>query len=288
MNIHAYISKFTTRLKKDGKSDYTIVAYQKDVEQLADYLKEKDIQQISKKDLNNFIKYNIKERGLTKKTTSRKINSFKTFFRFLITIKKLNKNPSEDIAHPEFEHSKPNILSQLEYKAIRDTARSNNRLYTIIELMLQTGLKIGEVSRLKTEDVKINKTNVKLHIEEYQNNAMRIIELNPIAANAMREYIKKRPDRNNDQGYLFSTRTGKNMLIRNIRTALNRVFKRAGVTNIRVNDIRNTFICHQIENGVGLKAIADHVGHKRIASTENYLVVTERKHPGNEREIIPL
>ena len=279
---------FTKYLKGLKRSEATIVAYTKDLEQLADFVGAKDIKDINKKDLNNFVKDIINKRKFSKKTASRKINSFKTFFRYLEIKEILNENPSTKISHPEIEENHPRVLAQVEYKAIRDTARKNIRNYTMIELMLQTGMKIGEVSRLKLEDVKLNSLPPKIFIREHESNPLRVIDLNEIAIEIIKKYLKYRQKRPNDKGYLFNTRSGKNILIRNIRTAINRICRRAGVKAVRVNDFRNTFIAHQIENGLKLDKIAEFVGHKRSASTEKYLAVTERKTPGDGTDIVPL
>jgi len=287
-SIGGLIPEFIKYLGSAGRSDSTLVAYKKDLEQLADYLDDKDVGEINKKDLNNFVKFIIKERELTKKTASRKINSFKTFFKFLIDKKKISQNPADEIDHPDVEQNLPRILSQIEYKAIRDTARGNIRLYTMIEIFLQTGLRIGEVSRLKLEDAKVETNPIKIIINEFQSNSPRIIELNETAALALKTYIESRRDKQNDQGYVFNTRTGRNVLVRNIRTAMNRICKKAGVINVRVNDFRNTFICHQIENEVSLEKTAEYVGHRRLASTEKYLQITQRKTPGTKTQIVAL
>lgn len=149
MDINSQIEPFVKHLKQNNRSESTIIAYKKDLEQLQNYLSNKPIAQITTKDLKQFIKYLMNDRGFTKKTTSRKINSFKTFFKFLIENNKLDNDISLSVKHPELESKLPRVLSQIEYKAIRDTARRNIRLYTIIELLLQTGARIGEISRLK-------------------------------------------------------------------------------------------------------------------------------------------
>jgi len=288
MPISDYIQKFTKNLKSDGKSSSTIIAYKKDIEQFVEFIQDKNIEEVTQKDVEKFVKYQIKEKGVGTKTASRKINSIGNFFRFALDKKIVKKNPTIGIKHPESEERLPRCLSQLEYKAIRDTASSNLRLFALIEILLQTGAKIGEISRLKLNDVTIMPEGSRFLITAYQSNPARMIDLNSKADKVLRKYMEIRKARPNDKGYLFNTRTGKNMIIRNIRTAVNRIFKQAGVKDARVNDLRNTFICHQIENGVNLKTIAKYVGHKRTLSTEKYLEVTERKTPGTGTELFEL
>lgn len=288
MDINSQIEPFINYLRNVGRSESTIIAYKKDIEQLTKYLQNKPITKTTTKDLKQYVKYLVNNKGFTKKTASRKINSLKTFFRYLTEAGKLTVDISLPVKHPEIENKPSRTLSPLEYKAIRDTARRNIRLYTMIELLLQTGIRIGELSRLKIEDIKLHNGIRRLIIREYESNEMRIVELNDIIAEALQNYLQKRKKVQNDQGYLFTTRTGRNVLVRNIRTAVNRVFQKAGVQNARVNDLRNTFICHQIEQGMDIDKLAEIVGHKRISSTEKYLSLLGKKMSGNNKVITPL
>ena len=78
------VDKFVTYLKSQGKSEFTIVAYRKDLEQFVGFLtsKEKnDIREVKKDDIEGFINKLLAE-NYTKKSASRKLNSIRTFFRY--------------------------------------------------------------------------------------------------------------------------------------------------------------------------------------------------------------
>ena len=288
MSIDEQIKPFCKYLQKKERSSFTITAYKTDLEQFAKFLNGKLIEKISTKDINKYQKHLIRENNLTEKTASRKLNGIKTFFKFLISQGILKKNPSEGVNYPKVESKAPKRLSQIEYKAIRDTARHETKSFAMIELMLQTGIKIGEASRLKLENVNLNSNSPHIFIKENQSNESRIVELNQPAIACLSEYMKNRAKTRNDEGWLFQTRTGKSIHPRNMRSSLNRIFKKAGVKGATVNDLRNTFICHQIENGMSLKTLAKIVGHKHTSSTELYLQTTERKTPGTKQLIAEL
>ncbi|MBN1332097.1 tyrosine-type recombinase/integrase [Candidatus Dojkabacteria bacterium] len=288
MSKDTHIELFCEDLKRKGRSSSTITAYKADLDQFSSFLNEKDLLKAGPKDIIKFQKHLIKENNSTEKTASRKLNSIKAFFKFALLRNLVSKNPALDISYPKIEGKAPTKLSQIEYKAIRDTARSEFKAFAMVELILQTGLKIGELSRLKLEQVKLDSNPPHVFIEKYQTNESRIVELTRAAKKCLIEYIALRPKARHDRGYLFQTRTGSQILPRNIRSTLNRIFKNAGVKNATVNDLRNTFICHQIENGMSLKKLAEIVGHKHTASTEMYLAITERKAPGTSQTITEL
>ena len=70
---------------------------------------------------------------------------------------------------------------------------------------------------------------------------------------------------------VFVTKTGRSFLIRNIRTIINRYFRQAGIKDATVNDLRHTFIAHQLASGASVVVIQKLVGHKRLSTTEKYL-----------------
>lgn len=265
--------EFIKYLQEKKSAHATILAYSKDVEQLIVFLSDlgkKSFAEIEKADLEAFLK-KLAADNYTPKSISRKINSIKTFYRFLKAQNKITVNPATEITHPKYEVKPPRILSKMEYRALRDACRSDIRTYAIVELFLQTGIKISELANLKLEDIK----GQELVIRPYENHPERIIPLNKAAKAALEKWLAQRPKSDNQA--LFITKTGKPLLIRNIRTTIDRYFKLAGIENAKVNDLRNTFIAHHLSAGTPLTVISKLVGHKRLATTEKYLNLVKDK-----------
>ena len=269
---HPIIKTFEDKLKSDNKSIYTIIAYTKDIEQFLDFctdVRKKDLSKVSSEDIEAFIE-DRKKKGYTLKSISRKLNSIKTFFRFAIEQKHIESNPSSTISHPKLESHVPRILTTQEYRSLRDACRRDQRLYSIVELLIQTGMKIGELCRLELEDI-VYKNNIpsKLRIKKYESSLEREIPLNEPAATAISDYLEIRP-KFEGKNTLFLTKTGNPLLMRNIRFYLDRAFKKAGVKDATVNDLRNTFIAHHLAKGTSILFISQIVGHKRVSTTERY------------------
>jgi integrase/recombinase XerC/integrase/recombinase XerD len=73
------------------------------------------------------------------------------------------------------------------------------------------------------------------------------------------------------------------MLVRNIRSAVNRYFRLSGIKNATVNDLRHTFIAYQLAAGVSPVLIQKIVGHKRLSTTEKYLELIKEKISASEK-----
>ncbi len=270
--VHEAHTKFIGHLNNQGRSSATVLAYGKDIEQLKDFLKELErnkVHEISTKDLQAFMAKLSKE-GYTPKSISRKTNSTKTFFRFLKINDFITDDPALLLEHPKFEMKPPRILTKTEYRALRDAARSDTRMSAIIELLLQTGIRIGELSRLQLSDVKFGNQKIgELHVPAGESYPERTVPLNKAAEGALKRYIDVRPKSKNET--LFVTKTGRPLLVRNIRTAIDRYFKLAGIHNAKVNDLRHTFVAHHLMSGTSLVLVSKLAGHKRLATTEKYL-----------------
>ncbi len=261
------LDKFIKTLQEQGKSNFTIIAYKKDLEQFIGFLTKKeieDVREVKKTHIEEFINELINN-NYTKKSASRKLNSIRTFFKFLKNEGIITYNPALDVAHPKQKINPPRILSKLEYMALRDYAKKDTRTYAMIELILQTGLKIGELANIHLDDIKENT----LIIKKYGTTPEREIPLTEPAKKAIEEYLKVRPQTKDT--HLFVTRKGTPLLIRNIRQIISRCFDDVGIENATVNDLRNTFIAHQLSNGASIEYVAQIVGHKRLSSTERFL-----------------
>jgi site-specific recombinase XerD len=276
--LPSLLEKFVSHLKSQGKSQFTLVAYKKDLEQFIGFLttKEKnDIREVKKEDIEGFIAKLLAD-NYTKKSASRKLNSIRTFFRFLKNDNIIEQNPSLDISHPKYTQTPPRILSKLEYRALRDLAKEDPRTYALVEVLLQTGIKIGELAELRVPDIK----EEAIRISPYGKNTQRDVPLNKPAKKALEDYLKIR-NGNAKSDHIFITRTGQPLLIRNIRQIIDRCFREVEIEHVTVNDLRNTFIAHQLMNGASLEYIAKIVGHRRVSSTERLLKLvkeeTERK-----------
>ena len=259
--------EFKKYLSENKRSASTIVAYGKDIEQLVSFLQElskNHIYEVTKGDLESFLAKMTKN-GYTPKSISRKLNSTRTFYRFLKVNEYVTDDPSLLVAHPTYQLASPRILTPTEYRALRDAAGPDARMFAIIELLLQTGIRIGELAALKLSDIK----KEGLRIAPAEKHLERIVPLNKRAQEALNKYIDVRPKVTSD--HLFITKSGKPFLIRNIRTAVERYFRLAEIKNAKVNDLRHTFVAHHLKHGVSLVLISKVLGHKRISTTERYL-----------------
>jgi len=271
------LGKFTDFLKKQKRASATILAYKADITQLVKFLEKKGLTSpgsVTSVLLNEF-KADLERNGYIAKSVSRKINSIKTFFKFLKTDGFIQEDPAAAVTHPKYEIKPPRILSRLEYRALRDACRGDARISAVVEIMLQTGIRIAEAANLSLDDIKENE----IHIKTYESHGERDIPLNKAAKEALNRYFTERPKVK--ERSLFVTKTGRSFLVRNIRSSIEKYFELAGIKDATVNDLRHTWIFHHLASGTPLVVISKLAGHKRLSTTEKYLKLIGEKKEGS-------
>src|SRR3989344_9628765 len=268
-------NEFIEPLRGKKRASATILAYGKDIEQLISFLEElqkNHVHEITADDIKAFLA-KMQKSGYTLKSLSRKLNSTKTFFRFLKVQEYITDDPATIVEHPKFDTKPPRILSPIEYRALRDAARDDWRLAAIIEVLLQTGIRIGELANLRTDDIYWSDGGKEgqLYVRPLENRPERTIPLNKAAENALKRYVDIRPKTINKA--LFVTKTGRALLVRNIRTAIDRYYRKAGIGGAKVNDLRHTWVAHHLSAGTSIVLISKVAGHKRLSTTERYLTL---------------
>ncbi len=259
--------EFVAFLKGKKHSSATILAYGKDIDQLATFLEElnrEHVHDVSQEDIQAFMA-KLAKTGYTPKSLSRKLNSTRTFYRFLKVNEYITDDPSLLVSHPRYELAPPRILKPTEYRALRDAARNDARMSAIVELLLQTGIRIGELADLRLADIQGDT----LRIRPHEKHEERVVPLNKPGKDSLNRYLKTRPEVTDN--HIFITKSGKPFLVRNIRTAIERYFRLAGIEGAKVNDLRHTFVAHHLGHGVSLVLLSKILGHKRISTTERYL-----------------
>lgn len=266
-------SQFIQHLKEIDRAPATIVAYNKDLEQLEEFLAQKgknEIEKIGLEDLKDFQQTLLTNR-YTPKSVSRKTNSIRTLFKYLKSSGQMGDDPASLLSHPKYEMKPLRILSPMEYRALRDACRYDIRTAAAVEILLQTGIRISELAEITLDDLKSGEGGNpdELFIRGSNRFTQRRIPLNNSAQDAIKAWIETRPQARVKN--LFVTKTGKPLLVRNIRSQIDRYYRLAGVEDAKVNDLRHTFIAHQLKGGAPLHLVSKLAGHKRLSTTERYL-----------------
>jgi len=141
-------------LHDQGRSPYTVKAFLGDIQLLASHLPpDRAIGAITTRDLNNFLLWLQNGRGVpcSPKSLSRRITAIKAFFRWLRKNGILVVDPAEKVLQQSVISPLPQVLTLEEEEkvlqvaqAYRKAKKPDARPYTLLKLLLVTGIKKGE------------------------------------------------------------------------------------------------------------------------------------------------
>lgn len=148
------IAAYEMYLVDQGRSAHTIKAFISDLQLMQSYFPpDKTISSVTTIDLNNFLRWMENDRGVpcSPKTLSRRITSIKSYFKWLNKSGATAMNPAEKVVQRTVRSPLPKVLDDVEQRsalitaeAMRHKAKPDTRPYTLLYLLLHTGIKKSE------------------------------------------------------------------------------------------------------------------------------------------------
>lgn len=281
MNYENKIEDFKNYLLLEKKySKNTIVSYTNDLNKFKNYFENKKIlKNINHNDIKEYIRYLSKEENT--RSIARTISTLKSFYKFLLIEKLINKSPLENISSPKQKKELPKILSEEEIDKLLNIPLNNNYSYrnkAMLELMYSSGLRVSELINLKVIDIDLDMALVRVY---GKGSKERVIPLGEFAINALKEYItyhrssmlKKKPC-----DYLFLNSRGDKMTRQAFFKILKELAKTKNIkTEFSPHTLRHSFATHLLKHGADLRSIQELLGHSDVSSTQIYTHISNEK-----------
>ena len=142
-----------THMASRNMAPRTRVEYGRDVDGLIAYLHDglhlDDPRSIELKHLEQYLA-ELDRRGLSGSSRRRKAAAIRSFFTFLDGHDYVTHNVAGRLRPPGRSGREPRVMSEAEYKRLQDACRFHPRDQAIIEVFLQTGIRLSELARLRT------------------------------------------------------------------------------------------------------------------------------------------
>jgi integrase/recombinase XerD len=163
------------------------------------------------------------------------------------------------------EYTKVATRGGTAFRMKRPTAARDKAL---ISLLLDTGLRVGEVTRLKIEDINLN--NGEVHVAPYgsgQKTKPRTVFLGKTSRRAVWYYLSSRDYRANEPLFKLSTKSIYHLLLR--------MGERATVSNVHPHRFRHTFAIFYLRNGGDVFSLQRILGHSSSDTVQHYLALAD-------------
>ncbi len=271
------IKLFLEFLQKDKKlSNNTLQSYKRDITQYESYINEENLQyqKVNKEDIKKYLD-NLKNIGKKTSTISRNLASIRSFYQYLLRVKRIKEDPTEGIQSPKVEKRVPSVLTSQEVELLLEQPKSVDlkgiRDKAMLEFAYATGMRVTEIITLDIDDVNLKEGYVNCK----HTNKQRNIPLGAISIKAIKEYIEKaRPYliKSEDEKSLFVNINGKRLTRQGFWKIVKFYKEQAHIEkDITPHVLRHSFATHLLQNGADLKAIQVMLGHSDISSTQVYM-----------------
>jgi len=265
------IDEYIEYLEKiKGYSKNTITSYKTDIKKYFEYINTKNKKYY---EIEKYVQ-SLSKSKYAKSTVNRKIVSISSFFNWCINQKKLNIKDIKQIKNIKTERKLPTILTSNYINNLLDTIPTSTskeiRDRTIIEILYSSGLRVSELTNLKVNDFKNNKSLKVLG----KGNKVRILPMTDKSFDYMNLWISKyRSEYKNEKSgnYIFLGVRGGKISDREIQR----------IVNLRLgtfpHSIRHTFATHLLDGGADLRVVQEMLGHTDPSTTQIYTHVSKKQ-----------
>ena len=241
------------------------------------------ILQIGTAELAAFRHYLLKEKSQRPATVNRRIQSLRLFFYWLQEAHDIKDNPAEHLRYVRYiRRSQPSAMNRQEVIAMLNAASNSphgmaKRNTALVQLMLQTGLRVGEVAALGYGDIYLAARSGWVQVRTGKGLKFRQIPLNVTARRTLRDYLDTQETISDDSPVFLSKRKTR-ISVRAIQNVITELAQKAQINRISVSThtLRHTFAANYLKSNPGkLVELAVLMGHESLDTTAIYTLPSQ-------------
>ena len=285
--MNKWIEKYERYLTLLNKSERTIINYTKTLKKIIKDERIEDIEEFVDMDRSYWFSWVEKQRETGKNsiaTINCKIKQMSSWYHFLVNEGIVSNNPLykfpriNDKGETDYKGDKAfsdDIIRAIlqatdkeEFNKHSDYINLRNKV--IVKLVFSTALRIGEMSRIKIEDLKLEDSN-KIMVRSKGNKGR--IGRSTNCNNEVAELIKELVSYNPNREYLFTNENFERLMEQGIRNVWYDTCNIAGVPRVHFHNVRHTIGTKMGQNpNITLQEIKDTLGHSNINTSQKFYI----------------
>ncbi|HBV87362.1 MAG TPA: tyrosine recombinase XerD [Desulfosporosinus sp.] len=283
MLVDEALSLFVGHQSSQNRSDYTLIAYQTDLNQFFRFASSElnqepetlTVDQIDIYIVRSFLGV-LSDHGLARKSMARKLAALRSFFKFLCHKDILLNNPVQRVASPKLGRKLPHFLYQDQVEGLlsapddKDILGCRDRV--ILELLYGSGLRVSELVGLNRESIDLDSGLIRVL---GKGSKERVIPVTNYAIRAIKTYLTRRVDQH--QALLLNYQ-GTRLSERSVRRILDKLVGKISLEqHVNPHMLRHSFATHLLDGGADLRSVQELLGHKKLSSTQIYTHLTRER-----------
>ena len=277
------IDQFLNYLRFErNTSPLTVQTYEEGLREFESYLSLKDaglsLDRVDTDLIRDWME-SLMDKGNTASTINKKLSAVRSFYRFALKRKLVEKDPAHCVAGPKKSKPLPQFLREKEMDNLLDVIEWGDdykdvRARTILLLFYEAGLRRAELTGLNDADVDFEAGQLKV---TGKRNKQRIIPFGEELSLVLSRYMAVRDEQvvRKAEGALFLNDKGERMTGDQVYVIVHRYL--SAVTSLKKRSphvLRHTFATAMLNNGAGLETIKKLLGHESVSTTEIYAHTT--------------
>ena len=265
-----------------NRSELTVRRYEQSLRDFESYFKNRD-SQLSWESVDSDVirdwMESMMDKGDMASTVNSSLSAVRSFFRFALSRKLVDRDPSYVVKGPKKQRPLPQFVREEEMNRLLDTPQmweegfAGLRARTIILLFYETGIRLAELIGLDVQDVDFAAHQIKV---TGKRNKQRIVPFGAELEMALQEYLQQRnvlPLQQDDA--LVLSDKGKRMTRYQVEVIVKQHLSLTTTLKKRTPHVlRHSFATAMLNNGAGLEDVRLLLGHESVATTQIYTHTT--------------
>jgi integrase/recombinase XerC len=273
--MRKHIFDFLNYLRNERNvSPHTLRGYLSDLEQLSNFLGDKELSQVDHQTLRRFIAH-LMQGDVKKSSIARKLSAVRSFFRYLNRDGTLTSNPARLVTTPRREKRLPAVLTADDALRLMESPNEKKpedhammlRDRAVLETLYSTGIRASELIGMNREDIDHHASLIRIRGKGRKE---RIVPIGTKARDAIDAYLAGR-SRIAETAAIFIGPSGKRLTARTVQRILENHRKQLGMQQkASPHTLRHSYATHMLESGADLRAIQELLGHASLSTTQRY------------------
>ncbi len=258
-------------------AQHTRTAYETDLSQFQQYAKAQfDIDAVA--DISHFHIRSwlatFKDEGLAPRSINRKLSGLNSFYKYLLRLGVVEKNPVKQLHALRLPDRLPMYLKEQEMQNLLEEITfeegfkgATDRL--ICEMLYRLGIRRSELINIKENDIEWSLKQLRVL---GKGNKERLVPLSSEMLNTFKAYIQEKKSLPvDDTHHLLVLETGRPLYESYVYRVVKHYLSQVTTLSKRSPHIlRHTFATHLLNNGANIQAIKELLGHSSLAATQVY------------------
>jgi integrase/recombinase XerC len=268
-----------------GRSENTRVNYAVDLAQFADYLEACGVESAPDMDqgcLRGYLR-DLSGFGFSRSSIARKLSSLRSFVKFLVRSRVLERDICLGLRSPRLTGSLPRAIAYEDVLKMLEAAAGGRkkglRDSLILELLYGSGLRVNELVSLTWDNVNTDEREIRV---TGKGSKERLVYFGRTAQDMLRRWmadakLKGYSAEGGAPVFYPEKINGRHFTARTVDRVVVSIAKGAGLHGVTPHTLRHSFATHMLERGAPLRVIQELLGHESLSTTQRYLKITSEQ-----------